>query len=91
MRLKSDRAARMSERKFGLRRFGSDGGRNVLVFIAAAIVAAAFVTSSRVEGGASSSAPSRYSRVSANQQRQDTNFPITEYSSSARPTSQHKH
>jgi hypothetical protein len=61
-----------------------------LAFIAAAIVASALVTSSRVEAGASASAPSKYSRVSANQQRQDTNVPITEYSSSARRT-QHKH
>jgi hypothetical protein len=50
------------------------------------------VTSSRVEAGASASAPSKYSRVSANQQqRQHTNVPITEYSSSAKRTSQHKH
>ena len=63
-----------------------------LAFIATAIVAAALVTSSRVEAGASASAPSKYSRVSANQQlRQHTNVPITEFSSSAKRTSQHKH
>jgi hypothetical protein len=62
-----------------------------LALFAAAIVASALVMSDRVEAGASASAPSKYARVSANQQqRQDTNVPITEYSSSARRT-QHKH
>jgi hypothetical protein len=56
--------------------------------ITAAILAGALLASSRVEAGASASAPTKNQRVSANQQ--NTNVPITEFSSSS-AKKQHKH
>ena len=55
---------------------------------ATAILALALVLPSSVNAGSSSSAPSKYKNNQVSQQQAKQNFPITEYSSASRNTSQ---
>jgi hypothetical protein len=53
-----------------------------------AILALALMLPNSVNAGSSSSAPSKYKNAQASQQQAKQNFPITEYSSSSRTSSQ---
>jgi hypothetical protein len=55
---------------------------------AAAVLALALIVPNSVNAGSSSSAPSKYRNAQASQQQAKQNFPITEYSSSSRTSSQ---
>jgi hypothetical protein len=55
---------------------------------AAAVLALALAVPNSVHAGASASAPSKYRNAQASQQQAKQNFPITEYSSSNRKSSQ---
>jgi hypothetical protein len=54
----------------------------------AGVAVLALALSSSVNAGSSSSAPSKYKNQVASQQQTKQTFPITEYSSSSRTTSQ---
>jgi hypothetical protein len=55
---------------------------------AAVFLALALLLPNSVNAGASASAPSKYRNAQASQQQAKQNFPITEYSSSSRSSSQ---